>query len=165
MNDGSLFKKLTKIKVFPYLILALTAGVILLLFPATPKDIGEADNKKSSLEYTASLEREITELIDGIDGVSSCMVMVYVDSSYSYLYASDQEVEQDETRRKVTKKIVFSSIDGDEVPIVIEEYLPNISGVAVVVDCNDGSVTALIKNMLCSLFDLDESRIFITSQA
>ena len=88
--------------------------------------------------------------------------MVYTNSSFSYLYASDQELEQDGDRRKVSKKVVFSSVDGNQQPIIIEEYLPKLSGIAVVVDSKNEGVLLMIKNMLSVLLDIDESRIFIT---
>lgn len=163
MSDGGIFKRLTKLKAFPYLILAITAGVLLLVLPTSTDPQKTVHEEKSALEYTISLEEQLTELIEEMEGVRCARVLVYADSSYSYLYASDQEVDQDESRRKVTKKLVLATTDGDTQPIVIEEYLPSLSGIAVVVDCGDEATLLSIKNMLCSLFDLDESRIFITS--
>lgn len=163
MNENGLFKKITKIKMFPYIILAIVAGIILIIFPAENDTDESTLEQKSVFEYTAKLEAQIEELLEDIDGIKGSRVMVFADTSYSYLYASDQDVESDDTRRKVSKHIVLTTVDGKESPIVIEEYLPSLSGIAVVVDCNDPQTISLIKNLLCSLFELDESRIFITS--
>ena len=162
MNDSGILKRITKMKIFPYLLLAIVAGVILLILPADQQSTKASADTKSIDQYTMALEDELEELIKQIDGVGSCRVMVYTNSSFSYLYASDQELEQDGDRRKVSKKVVFSSVDGNQQPIIIEEYLPKLSGVAVVVDSKNEGVLLMIKNMLSVLLDIDESRIFIT---
>ena len=162
MNEKSFFGKLSKMKVFPYLLLALAAGIILLIYPSGNDTKTTKVEQKSAAEYTIRLEKELEELIERIDGVKQCKVMVYADESYSYLYASDQELEYDGERRKVSKKVVTVTKDGDEVPIVIEEYLPSLAGVAVVAGGADEYTLLQIKNMLSVLLGLDESRIFIT---
>lgn len=162
MNDKNITKKLTKSKIFPYLLLSLAAGIILMLFPKETA-VTKEEKRESVFEYTAHLEADIETLIERIDGVDECKVMVFSDESFSYLYASDQEIAQDGEKRNVSKKIVFSKLDGEERPIIIEEYLPSISGVAVVIDKTASSLEIEIKNMLSVLLDLDESRIFVTS--
>lgn len=162
MNDKNITKRLIRSKMFPYLLLSLAAGLVLMLFPKETSS--KTDVKRESVfEYTAYLESEIESLIERIDGVDGCKVMVFSDESFSYLYASDQEVDQDGEKRSVSKKIVFSKLDSEERPIIIEEYLPSISGVAVVIDQNVESFSVKIKNLLSVLLDLDESRIFVTS--
>lgn len=162
MNEKSFFGKLSKMKFFPYLLLALAAGIILLIYPSGSDAKPTNVEKKSATEYTIQLEKELEELIERIDGVKWCKVMVYADESFSYLYASDQELEYDGERRKVSKKVVTVTKDGEEVPIIIEEYLPTLAGVAVVAGGADEYTRSQIKNMLSVLLDLDESRIFIT---
>lgn len=162
MNEKNIFGKLSKMKVFPYLLLALAAGIILLIYPSGSGTKTTKVEQKSVEEYTIRLEKELEELIERIGGVKWCKVMVYADESFSYLYASDQELEYDGERRKVSKKVVTMTKDGENVPIVIEEYLPTLAGVAVVAGGADEYTLAMIKNMLSVLLDLDESRIFIT---
>lgn len=161
MNDNGILKRLSKTKIFPYLLLSLAAGIALLLIPHGSSDEVRSDTV-DAYQYAFELEGELESLINKMDGVGGCKVMVYLDSSFSYLYATDQKLEYDGERRHVSKQLVFSKLDGDELPIVIEEYLPSISGVAVVLG-DGGSHAEKIKNMLSVLLDLDESRIFVTS--
>lgn len=157
----TMFQGISKLKAFPYIILLLIAGVGLLLFPSKKTNESSEAETRDALEYVMTLENKLSEIIGQLDGVRGCRVMVYVDSSYSYLYATNQQLDYDNERRNVKKELVLAEKDGNTHPIVIEEYLPKISSVAVVMKSGARENESVVKKMLSGLFGLDEERIFV----
>lgn len=164
MKAGDFFSSLTSHKSFGYILLALIAGVVLLVWPsgAGTSKPDPVELAPDSSQYVRELEGRTQELICRLEGVKSCSVMLTLDSSYSYLYASDQHVNQTSGSTDSEKQIVLRTVDGDEYPIVISEYLPEIRAAAVVCRGGDKSTVADIKYMLSALFGISESGIFVT---
>ena len=67
---------LTKSKSFLYIVLALAAGVALLLLPGSGGAESKTVSAPSASEYTAALEKKVASLIGELDGVKDCSVAI-----------------------------------------------------------------------------------------
>lgn len=162
---GDLIKRITAFKGIGFVVLALIAGVLLIVWPNS-----EAQQSKkldsaayaSSAAYAAAVEKQARGLIEQIKGVESCEIMITLSDGYSYLYASNQRLQNGENNRDVEKQVVIITDDGKQKPIIICEYTPKIAGIAVVFD-GDISVVGRIKSLLAVLFGLSDEYIYVTT--
>ena len=162
---GDLIKRITAFKGIGFVVLAIVAGVLLIVWP----DNGAQQSKKSdaaayasSSAYAAAVEKQARGLIEQIEGVKTCQIMITLSDGYSYLYASNQRIQNGENNRDVEKQVVIITEDGKQKPIIICEYSPKIAGIAVVYD-GDVSVASRIKSLLAVLFGISDEYIYVTT--
>lgn len=135
------------------LLCGIILGVVLLI-----TDIKEPQTTTSAKEnetytdnYTYYLEKKTEEMINKINGVSNANVMITLKNSGEQVFASDSS----ETNKKHV--IVDDSL------VCINEYMPEVEGVAVV--CNGGDNAVIkqkITELLCSLLGIYSTHIYIT---
>jgi len=159
---NELIKKLSNFKGIGFIILALVAGFILLLWPNGEKTTGSTVVVADSDQFITAAEKQAEVLICKIEGVKSCDVMISISDGYSYLYASNQRVKTDGENKDVEKEVVIVTSDGKQSPIVICEYTPKISGIAVVYN-GDNNAADRIKVLLATLFQLPNEYIYVTN--
>ena len=161
---NSSIEKIKKIKGIGFVIVALIAGFILLLWPSAEKTVSnDGEFKYSSTDaYRETLESDVEQIVKSVSGVNGCTVMVTLKSGYEFYYASDQQMTGDGSSSDSRKEYVLANYGGNEQPVLIEERMPEVSGVAVV--CPGISATAEYKiiQMLSALFDLPTNRISVT---
>lgn len=160
MNPGTLFQKWKHIKGLPYILLALTAGVILLLLPSGNAET-ETQNISASDAYRLALEEEVALLIGEMEGVDECRVVLTLSSGYEYLYATDQRVNEHSGGKETEKTVVLAAESGGEEPILLREKHPVVCGAAVVCPGADYAVCARITQLLQALFALSGEQISI----
>lgn len=138
-------------------ILILAFGLILGLFLLIPfeKKSDQADttntNHEQIEEFTQKTEKRLRELINELDGVSNARVMIMLKSGSEYIYASDDASDSE-------KHVIVK--DG---LVYVKEYLPEISGVAVVCKGgNDPLIQSKVTSLVCSLLDLYSNHVYIT---
>lgn len=128
-------------------------GIILLITDVKePPTTNSAEkNEEYTDNYTYFLEKKTEDMINKIKGVSNAKVMITLKNSGEQVFASDNS----DTNKKHV--IVDDSL------VCINEYMPEVEGVAVV--CNGGD-DALIKQkiteLLCSLLGIYSTHIYIT---
>lgn len=128
-------------------------GIILLItdIKESPNTTSAETNEAYTDNYTYFLEKKTEDMINKIKGVSNAKVMITLKNSGEQVFASDNS----ETNKKHV--IVDDSL------VCINEYMPEVEGVAVV--CNGGD-DALIKQkiteLLCSLLGIYSTHIYIT---
>lgn len=156
-------KKLTSAKGFGFIALGVAAGLLLMLFP---QESGEAEQEASraaltSAEYCALLESKAEELISRLPEVEECSVFITLESGYRYIYATDQHVREASGGKETDKTIVLAGNGNGEAPILIEESMPSVAGVAVV--CADASYETQYRiiELMCALFDINSNRISV----
>lgn len=140
-------------------IIVIAAGALLLILSSGSKNENEGAvlqnlERFDFAEYEEKLERRLEEKINSIEGISSCEVMVLVESSYVYDYLLDDN-----------GSIVMSEIGGDETPVREKERAPQIKGVAVI--CK-GAKSAQRKkeiiDMLSALLNIPTNNIWVGSK-
>lgn len=156
-------KKVLRLKGLSYIILALAAGVFLILISGnfgddakTSENEDHEDPKDGNFSFEAyekRLEDRLAQMIDRIEGVSNSSVMVVIDNSYKY-----------DVAEKNGSYTVIRDESGSQSGLVLSEYAPNIRGVAVVCDGGDEpSVQKKIISLLSSVLSLSSGKIFVCS--
>lgn len=164
MGKG-VIEKLMKIKGIGYIVLALVAGVALLLVN-TGQTLPPTEDKNAA--FTEKTEAALCELGKKLCGVK-CVAAVSVSGGYTYTYASDQSVRTvynsdgtvAEKEATLTGKTV--SVSGGTTLVPVKETPPKISGVAMVCRGASPANVKALKEMIRSLYSLDEECIFVTN--
>lgn len=166
MKSNDIVEKIKKLfdkKGFGFVFLALIAGIALLLIPsdgnkATPPNENET---LTSFEYCTMLEQKAKSLICELPEIDDCEVFITLDKGYRYIYATDQHVKESGENKETDKTIVLTQGDGGEAPIIIEEIMPCVAGVAVVCKGVNYQTQYRIIELVCALFDIKSNRISI----
>ena len=161
---------LTKSKSFLYIVLALAAGVALLLLPGSGGTESKTVSAPWASEYTAALEKKGASLIGELDGVKDCSVAITLAAGYEYLYASDGRISHtyDESGALLgdeeTREYIFAATDGNTQPVVISERMPTVEGVAVVCKGATAVTEQKIISLLSALFNIKSNKISVITQ-
>lgn len=156
-------KKLLRIKGAGIVAIGIAAGLILMLFPFSE---GEAEpipteSGGSSTEYCAILEQKAEQLIKQLPKVNDCNVFITLESGFRYVYATDQHINETSSSKETDKTIVLAGNGSGEAPILIEETMPKVAGVAVVCRGADYETQYRIIELLCALFEIKSNRICV----
>lgn len=151
-------------KSIAFIALLLVAGLLLLFIPSSEsKDSAdpETDSVLTSAEYCALLEEKAVRLISEIPDVHHCKVFITLERGYRYVYATDQHVREDDNGKQIDKTIVLAGNGKGEEPIMIEETMPSVAGVAVVCEGASYETQYRIIELMCALFDIKSNRISV----
>lgn len=162
-GTNSFLRKCKRIKGLPYLLLALAAGLILLLLPSGGSDAGKTSGGPGSEDYRRALEQEVRELLCELDGVKDCSVVLTLSYGYEYTYATNQRVKEQAEGKETEKTIVLAAENGNEAPIPLREKQPIVCGAAVVCPGADEALRIRIASLLRALFALEDASISIQS--
>lgn len=144
----------------PCILLALAAGLVLLLLPDGGGSV-QTDALSPTREYRETLEAEVEDLISRMEGVDTCTVVLTLSYGFEYLYATDQHVNEHSGGKETDKTIVLATEDGGEVPILLREKQPVVCGAAVVCPGADTATCLRISSLLSALFGLEGNAISI----
>ena len=124
------------------LVLALAAVLVLLFSSCENASPNESSEKSEIIAeiLDETLEEKIKNICERVDGVGNVYVMLTLDTSEEYVYASDTE------KNDSFIKSEFVTSDGDGVELYV--VFPKVRGVAVV--CNGGD-SAVIRKTLTDL--------------
>ena len=106
MNLTEFWKNPKRKSLLPCILLALAAGVLLLLLPEGSTAV--TDTASPTELYREALEAEVEALIGEMEGVNSCTVVLTLSYGYEYLYATDQHVVQHANGKDVEKNLVLA---------------------------------------------------------
>lgn len=183
MNDGFLksgvILKLFKNKAKLFFVLGIL-GVVLIFLSSFFETSTKNENSKNddsvitSNEYCEQLERKVKQIVTSITGSKNCVVVVTLDTSVQYIYAdnkkqqtsnSEQNDKKENSNSNEQNYIIITDSGGDESPIVITEYMPNVRGVAIVCEGGyDQIVIDKIKNAVMSALNITSKRIYVTGR-
>jgi len=166
------------------LIIMVLCGFVLIWCSIPEKEENKIENTQQNAEisynmeqYENDLEKRLKELLEKIDGVGAVEVMVTIKNTKekvvltenpynkSSLSETDSEggsrVSQEESKDSNT--VYVTDDNGNTVPYVINEIMPEIEGVAIVAKGGDSLVVKeKIINVVKSLFDVDANKISIS---
>lgn len=138
-----------------------------------------AGGRQEESDYEQTLEMRLEQILQGMDGVGTVQVMITLKDQGEAVVEKDVSVRQDtgsggydqdsdrETaggfgNHESSESTVFSQSDGDEMPFVNKEVLPQIDGVLIVAEGGaDASVRKNISEAVEALFGLDAHKIKI----
>ena len=158
-------KRLMSRKGMGAVVLGLLAGVMLLLIPNSKAD---GQNEQSSAvmggtEYCALLEEKAESLIKELPEVDRCSVFITLESGYRYIYATDQRVREESDSKETEKTVVLAGNGNGEAPLLIEETMPKVAGVAIVCPNATYETQYRIVELISALFDINSNRISVKS--
>jgi stage III sporulation protein AG len=164
--------------------LGLFAGVILIIvsFFMSGSNGGNKTNQSNmnahnnlsrtdTVAYVAEQEKKLCEILKRIDGVSEPFVMIVLESSSEYIYATKQSIKEssskngETTQKDVQKEIIlYEDEKKAKSPILVKEIKPKIKGVAVVCRGISGDDMRLkIINLVSTALNLPANRVYVTS--
>ncbi len=167
MKIGAVFGKALKIKGIGYIIIALVAGIALLLMGGSKKE-EPAVSADRAAEYVSQQESQLCAIGRRICGVD-CVAVVHIASGYTYSYAGDQSLRTvynpdgtvAEKEISLTNRTVNTE-DGTSL-VAVKESTPYVKGVAMVcTGASDADINAL-KKLIMALYSLKENAVFVTN--
>ena len=149
---NEIFGKLKETKGVTFIVVGLIAGILCLAVSVfdgenQKQEQNTAETETSSLaSYSAEEEQRVTALLNAIDGVKGARVMINFESGSEYVYDSGNYSRS--------------------TPLLLEEYPPKISGVAVVcVGGDNPGIQKKIIDLICSLYGISSSRVSVTGSS
>ncbi len=145
------------------MLIGLLAGVSLLLLPSEKAEepVATHGERLTSEEYCEKLESKAKKLIENLPEVDSCSVFITLETGYRYIYATDQHVQEQSDSKQIDKTIVLADGESGETPLLVEETMPKIAGVAVVCEGATYETQRRIIDLICALFDIKSNRISV----
>lgn len=155
-------KKLLKSKGIGFVLIGIVAGIILLLLPQSEKEeISTTNNIITSEEYCQNLEHKAEELIKQLPNVNKCDVFITLECGFQYVYATDQHVREGQDTKETDKTIVLASQSNNQNPIILQETMPKIAGVAIVCPNASYDTQYRIVELMSALFAISTNRISV----
>lgn len=178
---------ITSIGMDKLLLLAL-CGVVLVIVSIPDGNGKKTGNKKESTlpqetreltvsgeDYCTALERRVEELLSGIEGVKKVRVMITLKASGEKVALKESTYDQSDSKQQEgemhreentyqNREVVVYEKDGqgNTIPYVVKETMPQIEGIAVVLK---GGVSAdlnlQITNTLLALFHVEPHKISV----
>ncbi len=159
------------------LILILGICGILLIFVSSFFSSSDKDKKVSEDvfdidAYRLSLEENTESIVKSISGAKDVSVMITLDTGVTYNYADETKFNKSDRQSSDTtdvstdsenKYIILTDADGNEKPLVINEQLPQVRGVAVIYSGGGKEyVKEQIEQALVATLGVTTKRIYIT---
>ncbi len=164
---------LEKAKKYKYILAVIAVGILLLSVNVSPNQTenetaNSSDEQDQNNQVVENLEQKLTELLSSIDGVGEIKVMITLESSKEYIYASEQKTthdQSDETSYKQDSETNIIIVDNQEgksaIPIKVNE--PSIKGVAIVCEgANDIMVKSSVIEATKSVLGIGSNRISVS---
>ena len=154
MIINNIFDKFRNNKGLLITVILAVSGIILILISGNREKGSAVSNDYDDFsfeKYESTLEKRLEEKIDKIDGVSSCDVILLIETSY--IYDSSDSVNYSD--------LFGNSTDNDKV----SESAPKIRGVAVI--CSGGGEARIkkdITDMLSALLGIPTNKIWVGSK-
>lgn len=171
-----LFKQENKLK----LITALGAiGIILIFFSGSKpnsKEQKQIQNTFDEYEYITDLEGRITSIVESINGVGKAKVMLSLETTESFKFATEerhqtdvsQDIKTDDEQRlsertdSENKFIIVEDDNGNKKALVETSYTPQIKGAVVV--CSGGDSSAVknrVTQALTTILGIGSSKVCV----
>jgi len=118
-------------------------------------------------DYIEKTEKELSSILEEIDGAGEVEVMITLESCYENVYAkgysSQSDENEDGAESQLTEEyIIVKSGSGTEECLVIKVYEPMIKGVAVVAEgADNANVKKAITETVCALFDISSNKVSV----
>lgn len=174
---NSILKKFAAVRLNPKLLLILgISGMVLILIsnfiPSSSKSSVSEQKSIDAEDYRKTVEKNVRDIVTGITGDKEPTVVVTLESGIRYNYADSKESDTSEStgketeeNRKATKQsyITVRTSDGGEKPLVVNEIMPEIRGVAIVCELGDSSpVAEKIQNAVTAALDITSQRVYVS---
>lgn len=128
--------------------------------------IAETDETES---FRKSTEAQLKELLEQIDGVGNCEVMLTVEGTTEYVYAENisryTDTAPDRQSDKADTDIVIVEQNGDKQALIKKVIRPRISGVMIVCDGGgDISVNERVLRAVSTALNISSGRVCVENK-
>ncbi|MBE6650913.1 MAG: hypothetical protein E7613_06330 [Ruminococcaceae bacterium] len=161
-------EKIKKINGITIAVILLAVGVLMVLFSGKKDGSTEPVEKYVFDEsaYEEQLEKRLKDIVENIDGVGNVSVMITLEGSAVYTYATDTAYDTHADGDSKTQSNVVLSVKGsNNKEAVISGYkLPSVKGAAVV--CSRAlspSLEMKVVGIVSSALGIPTNRIFVTN--
>ncbi len=142
-----------------YLVVAVLSVVLILTLNSFENEDSETTEEgvmpDVSSEYAEELKHQLEEIISKIDGVGEVTVMLTIESSASYVYVTDTEKDDSETK---TETVII----GNKEALVERIDNPQVSGVLVV--CTGGDrpiIQEQVVKAVSTVLDIPSNKVYV----
>ncbi|MCR5542133.1 MAG: stage III sporulation protein AG [Ruminococcus sp.] len=120
-------------------------------------------------DFRKRTERELKELLEQIEGVGECEVMISLESSTEYIYAENisrfTEDNADRRSEKLDEDIVITENGGTRQPLIRKVIDPQIGGVVIV--CEGGgdiSINERVQKAVSTALNISSTRVCVEAK-
>lgn len=160
MKNENQNKKNNQKIIFIFLLAAI--GVFLLLLGAYGKNQSKEPSAEDSMnaeEYALSVEKNISELCEKINGVSDVHTVVTLGGGYNTVYAQNSQSNSSGYKNE----FVLTGSGASESAILVGYSTPQVSGVGIV--CRGGGdphIRSEIISLISATFGVSSNKIYVT---
>ena len=146
------------------LVLAGVVGMLLIaLSECHSPDVSGCEDTAvvSAAQVEQALEQRITSLLDTVEGVGRCRVMVTLESEEQAVYAADT------TQSETASSSAYLTVDTDGGPVglLLTRIQPTVRGVVVVcAGAKDPAVCTRVQKVITTAFHISERRVCVVPQ-
>lgn len=186
VREEGYFARLLKNDAFIKIIIILGLIGIVLIFFSTSFDLSvpssaETEEESSAVqeevfEYQQRLSEELGNMLASMEGVGRTKVMLTMDKGVQNVYASNNDIREQETSRKSgsdentdkqnTEKTSYITVrqkDGSEKALTVGQIMPKVKGVLVVCEGGgDEKVRESISEAISAILGISEKNICVT---
>ncbi len=106
-------------------------------------------------DYVDKLEAEVEALLERVDGAGGVSVLITLESDSENVYAYDS--------KNGSREYLTTGNGSSESPVLLRRMTPRLRGIAVVCSGgNDPIVQQKLISLLCALFDLPSTKVFVS---
>ena len=158
------------------LIIGGLVGILLIFLSSlgggsSKEEVKQNDNSFNTEQYSAELEKDITQLVEEISGSKKVSVVVTLENTVSYSYADTREEavtdksgdKTNETDTELKQNyITVKNADGGEEALLVTANMPDIRGVAIVCEGGDSEIISeKIMNTVTAALNITKKRVYI----
>ncbi len=157
-----ILSKIKKIKGLWLTVLGLAIAVTLIVIGSVDYTLGRPDNKEKdkpdiidTAEYVKRLEGEVAALLERVNGVGTASVLITLESDSENVFAYDS--------KNGSREYLTTGSGSSESAVLLRRMTPRLRGIAVV--CSGGEnpvVQQKLISLLCALFDLSSTKVFVS---
>ncbi len=179
------FQKIAENDKYMKIIVAIgIVGILLIFISGFFKNTGSSNTTASSAtqttisveQYTKQLEANLTEVVNGIDGVGTAKVMITLEKSTQYVYATEEkrstQTAEDKSTSTTTKNqennndettyILVKDANGGQKALAVTEVQPVVKGVVVVCEGgNDPTVQKNVTDAVTTALNISSARVCV----
>lgn len=166
-NFKDLFVKKNNIKI---IMLVAFFGIFLIAiseFIPNKEELEIVEIIETKEDYAEYLEEKITNLVIAITGESSPEVMVTIQNSSEFVYATETSESIDENQKESEEKyIIIENSDGDQQAILLTEIEPKINGVVIATEYEGNMIIKeSIINAVKTVLNLSSNQVYVVGKA
>jgi stage III sporulation protein AG len=168
-------EKIKKIKNFEIYIAVIFVLIILLIYfssnfsCSSPKKTSNEDAYQSAYDYCEQIESKLRNILSTIKNAGRVDVMItfestperiiaYITNSSSNISSGGNGIYNENTTNTSTPQIIY--VDGDQIPLILKEISPKVTGVLVVAEgADDVKVKLDIINAVSVVLDVSADKI------